>query len=188
MAKWHTYQFATFFHGVGLLPKRKLQGMFRPIRGGFFILQLHDELLYEVAEEDVVQVFVQCFPFYRTFGHSMGQAKMYEVSGTLPQPYGGSINVGSLLVEKELRVHSVTLLLKKFLVQGCFCLGEVRGESGALSWGFQSSEHSSWNWQSSCWSVQTWDAWLFPSHFQAAGEELQSGLLPQWVGWGTFFD
>uniref|UniRef100_UPI0032E938D3 DNA polymerase theta n=1 Tax=Homo sapiens TaxID=9606 RepID=UPI0032E938D3 len=27
-----------------------------PIRGGFFILQLHDELLYEVAEEDVVQV------------------------------------------------------------------------------------------------------------------------------------
>lgn len=41
---------------TGLLPKRKLQGMFRPIRGGFFILQLHDELLYEVAEEDVVQV------------------------------------------------------------------------------------------------------------------------------------
>lgn len=30
--------------------------MFCPIRGGFFILQLHDELLYEVAEEDVVQV------------------------------------------------------------------------------------------------------------------------------------
>ncbi|XP_040477243.1 DNA polymerase theta [Ursus maritimus] len=41
---------------TGLLPKRKLQGIFRPIRGGFFILQLHDELLYEVAEEDVVQV------------------------------------------------------------------------------------------------------------------------------------
>ncbi|KAK2091771.1 hypothetical protein P7K49_031055 [Saguinus oedipus] len=41
---------------VGSLPKRKLQGMFCPIRGGFFILQLHDELLYEVAEEDVVQV------------------------------------------------------------------------------------------------------------------------------------
>ncbi|KAM6162866.1 DNA polymerase theta [Erethizon dorsatum] len=38
------------------LPKRKLQGKFCPIRGGFFILQLHDELLYEVAEEDVVQV------------------------------------------------------------------------------------------------------------------------------------
>ncbi|XP_055239730.2 DNA polymerase theta isoform X1 [Gorilla gorilla gorilla] len=40
---------------VGLSRKRKLQGMFCPIRGGFFILQLHDELLYEVAEEDVVQ-------------------------------------------------------------------------------------------------------------------------------------
>uniref|UniRef100_A0A8C0ZMU3 DNA polymerase theta n=1 Tax=Castor canadensis TaxID=51338 RepID=A0A8C0ZMU3_CASCN len=39
-----------------LLPKRRLQGMFCPTRGGFFILQLHDELLYEVAEEDVVQV------------------------------------------------------------------------------------------------------------------------------------
>ncbi|XP_005896144.2 DNA polymerase theta isoform X1 [Bos mutus] len=41
---------------TGLLPKKKLQGMFCPVRGGFFILQLHDELLYEVAEEDVVQV------------------------------------------------------------------------------------------------------------------------------------
>ncbi|XP_005345015.1 DNA polymerase theta [Microtus ochrogaster] len=41
---------------TGLLPKRKLKGMFCPMRGGFFILQLHDELLYEVAEEDVVQV------------------------------------------------------------------------------------------------------------------------------------
>ncbi|XP_063662215.1 DNA polymerase theta isoform X10 [Pan troglodytes] len=41
---------------TGLSRKRKLQGMFCPIRGGFFILQLHDELLYEVAEEDVVQV------------------------------------------------------------------------------------------------------------------------------------
>ncbi|KAL4677733.1 hypothetical protein H8959_020407 [Pygathrix nigripes] len=41
---------------AGLLRKRKLQGMFCPVRGGFFILQLHDELLYEVSEEDVVQV------------------------------------------------------------------------------------------------------------------------------------
>ncbi|KAF6121135.1 DNA polymerase theta [Phyllostomus discolor] len=40
----------------GLLPERKLPGVFGPVRGGFFILQLHDELLYEVAEEDVVQV------------------------------------------------------------------------------------------------------------------------------------
>lgn len=30
--------------------------MLHPIRGGFFILQLHDELLYEVAEDDVIQV------------------------------------------------------------------------------------------------------------------------------------
>ncbi|KAF4098560.1 DNA polymerase theta [Onychostoma macrolepis] len=28
----------------------------RPSRGGFFILQLHDELIYEVAEEDAIQV------------------------------------------------------------------------------------------------------------------------------------
>lgn len=48
-------RFALFL-GAGLLPKRKLKGMFCPMRGGFFILQLHDELLYEVAEEDVVQV------------------------------------------------------------------------------------------------------------------------------------
>lgn len=41
---------------TGLLPKRRLPGVFCPVRGGFFILQLHDELLYEVAEEDVVQV------------------------------------------------------------------------------------------------------------------------------------
>ncbi|XP_006884376.1 PREDICTED: DNA polymerase theta [Elephantulus edwardii] len=40
----------------GLLPKSRPHGMFCPIRGGFFVLQLHDELLYEVAEEDVVQV------------------------------------------------------------------------------------------------------------------------------------
>lgn len=61
-----TDQFCCFFHGLGLLPKKRLQGMFCPIRGGFFILQLHDELLYEVAEEDVVQVFLQCLcAFYR---------------------------------------------------------------------------------------------------------------------------
>ncbi|XP_049641821.1 DNA polymerase theta [Suncus etruscus] len=40
----------------GLFPEKKLQGNFCPIRGGFFILQLHDELLYEVAQEDIVQV------------------------------------------------------------------------------------------------------------------------------------
>lgn len=32
------------------------RNQFRPSRGGYFILQLHDELIYEVAEEDVIQV------------------------------------------------------------------------------------------------------------------------------------
>ncbi|XP_009293682.1 DNA polymerase theta [Danio rerio] len=32
------------------------RNQFRPLRGGYFILQLHDELIYEVAEEDVIQV------------------------------------------------------------------------------------------------------------------------------------
>ncbi|KAM5281391.1 DNA polymerase theta-like [Ctenodactylus gundi] len=43
-------------HKTGLFPTRKPQGMLCRVRGGFFILQLHDELLYEVAEEDIVQV------------------------------------------------------------------------------------------------------------------------------------
>ncbi|KAL2311304.1 hypothetical protein Nmel_003004 [Mimus melanotis] len=41
---------------TGRLLKRRNAGMLHPIRGGFFILQLHDELLYEVAEDDVIQV------------------------------------------------------------------------------------------------------------------------------------
>nr|XP_055035829.1 DNA polymerase theta isoform X1 [Misgurnus anguillicaudatus] len=32
------------------------RNQFRSPRGGFFILQLHDELIYEVAEEDIIQV------------------------------------------------------------------------------------------------------------------------------------
>lgn len=32
------------------------RNQFRPSRGGYFILQLHDELIYEVAEEDAIQV------------------------------------------------------------------------------------------------------------------------------------
>lgn len=55
--KSHGHRESMLQHGqTGLLPKKKLKGMFCPMRGGFFILQLHDELLYEVAEEDVVQV------------------------------------------------------------------------------------------------------------------------------------
>uniref|UniRef100_A0A8C3EC26 DNA polymerase theta n=1 Tax=Corvus moneduloides TaxID=1196302 RepID=A0A8C3EC26_CORMO len=40
---------------TGRLLRRRNAGMLHPIRGGFFILQLHDELLYEVAEDDVIQ-------------------------------------------------------------------------------------------------------------------------------------
>lgn len=41
--------------------------MLHPISGAFFILQLHDELLYEVAEDDVIQVgpcFFSYLPHY----------------------------------------------------------------------------------------------------------------------------
>ncbi|XP_052650753.1 DNA polymerase theta [Harpia harpyja] len=42
---------------TGRLVRKRNGGMLRPsISGGFFILQLHDELLYEVAEDDVIQV------------------------------------------------------------------------------------------------------------------------------------
>uniref|UniRef100_A0A8C5TLB3 DNA-directed DNA polymerase n=1 Tax=Malurus cyaneus samueli TaxID=2593467 RepID=A0A8C5TLB3_9PASS len=41
---------------TGRLSRRRNVGMLHPIRGGFFVLQLHDELLYEVAEDDVIQV------------------------------------------------------------------------------------------------------------------------------------
>ncbi|XP_054668721.1 DNA polymerase theta isoform X2 [Grus americana] len=40
----------------GRLARKRNRGMLHPISGGFFILQLHDELLYEVAEDDVIQV------------------------------------------------------------------------------------------------------------------------------------
>ncbi|XP_028838783.1 DNA polymerase theta isoform X2 [Denticeps clupeoides] len=46
--------------------KQQLHVLSRPCRGAFFILQLHDELIYEVAEEDVVQVCnlaqLRCIP------------------------------------------------------------------------------------------------------------------------------
>uniref|UniRef100_A0A8C3JSL2 DNA polymerase theta n=1 Tax=Calidris pygmaea TaxID=425635 RepID=A0A8C3JSL2_9CHAR len=41
---------------TGKLTRKNNRGMLHPISGGFFILQLHDELLYEVAEDDVIQV------------------------------------------------------------------------------------------------------------------------------------
>lgn len=77
MAEWHVYVFC-FLHWVGrLLPRENW--VFGPVRGGFFILQLHDELLYEVAEEDVVQVFLQCLhPFYGKWRHFVGQAKIHK--------------------------------------------------------------------------------------------------------------
>ncbi|XP_009578523.1 PREDICTED: DNA polymerase theta, partial [Fulmarus glacialis] len=41
---------------TGRLARKRNRGMLHPISGGFFILQLHDELLYEVAEDDAIQV------------------------------------------------------------------------------------------------------------------------------------
>ncbi|KAM9301010.1 DNA polymerase theta [Morus bassanus] len=41
---------------TGRLARKRSRGMLHPVSGGFFILQLHDELLYEVAEKDVIQV------------------------------------------------------------------------------------------------------------------------------------
>ncbi|XP_053912171.1 DNA polymerase theta [Cuculus canorus] len=43
-------------HKTGRLAGKRNRGMLHPVSGGFFILQLHDELLYEVAEDDVIQV------------------------------------------------------------------------------------------------------------------------------------
>ncbi|XP_041116095.1 DNA polymerase theta-like [Polyodon spathula] len=36
--------------------RRRQRGCCRPSSGAFFILQLHDELIYEVAEDDIIQV------------------------------------------------------------------------------------------------------------------------------------
>ncbi|XP_061844724.1 DNA polymerase theta [Colius striatus] len=41
---------------TGRPARKRNRGMLRCISGAFFILQLHDELLYEVAEDDVIQV------------------------------------------------------------------------------------------------------------------------------------
>uniref|UniRef100_A0A8B9IYN2 DNA-directed DNA polymerase n=1 Tax=Amazona collaria TaxID=241587 RepID=A0A8B9IYN2_9PSIT len=41
---------------TGKLVRKRNREMLHPISGAFFILQLHDELLYEVAEDDIIQV------------------------------------------------------------------------------------------------------------------------------------
>ncbi|KGL85254.1 DNA polymerase theta, partial [Tinamus guttatus] len=41
---------------AGRLAGKQSRCMLPPLSGGFFVLQLHDELLYEVAEDDVIQV------------------------------------------------------------------------------------------------------------------------------------
>ncbi|XP_072116401.1 DNA polymerase theta [Mobula birostris] len=40
----------------GVTERKKHREMYQPGSGGFFILQMHDELLYEVAENNVIQV------------------------------------------------------------------------------------------------------------------------------------
>ncbi|KAB5548918.1 hypothetical protein PHYPO_G00061210 [Pangasianodon hypophthalmus] len=43
-------------HSASGTDKGRCRPRSRPSRGAFFILQLHDELIYEVAEEDIIQV------------------------------------------------------------------------------------------------------------------------------------
>ncbi|XP_063060010.1 DNA polymerase theta [Engraulis encrasicolus] len=43
-------------HPVSGAGSRRHRVLSRPIRGAYFILQLHDELIYEVAEEDLIKV------------------------------------------------------------------------------------------------------------------------------------
>lgn len=70
--------------------------MFCPMRGGFFILQLHDELLYEVAEEDVVQVFfsVSLLCWQQTVGVGMTGSLHIVFRPSLAQ--AGCVTVDSL--------------------------------------------------------------------------------------------
>ncbi|XP_031427336.1 DNA polymerase theta isoform X2 [Clupea harengus] len=57
-------QFNKAFHGMPQSHQHPVSGagsrrhrvLSRPLRGAYFILQLHDELIYEVAEEDLIQV------------------------------------------------------------------------------------------------------------------------------------
>ncbi|XP_048084046.1 DNA polymerase theta isoform X3 [Alosa alosa] len=46
----------SFFISVTRKGSRRHRVLSRPLRGAYFILQLHDELIYEVAEEDLIHV------------------------------------------------------------------------------------------------------------------------------------
>uniref|UniRef100_A0A4W3GYT0 DNA polymerase theta n=1 Tax=Callorhinchus milii TaxID=7868 RepID=A0A4W3GYT0_CALMI len=57
VAKSHGHQERIVQGNIRSGEKRKRRReVYRPASGGFFILQLHDELLYEVAENDMIQV------------------------------------------------------------------------------------------------------------------------------------
>uniref|UniRef100_UPI00398EBF00 DNA polymerase theta n=1 Tax=Pristiophorus japonicus TaxID=55135 RepID=UPI00398EBF00 len=57
-AKSHGHWKSMFQEGrrLDIIERKKRREVYRPDNGGFFILQLHDELLYEVVENDVIQV------------------------------------------------------------------------------------------------------------------------------------
>lgn len=69
----------SFFTYVGRLSRKRNREMLHPISGGFFILQLHDELLYEVAEDDVIQVeLCSCF-FLAIYSITMFKRALIEM-------------------------------------------------------------------------------------------------------------
>lgn len=49
------FKYAVFIL-LGKSQRMKKREVIHPKHGGFFILQLHDELLYEVAEDNIIQV------------------------------------------------------------------------------------------------------------------------------------
>lgn len=164
-----------FFHGIGLLPKRKLQGMFRPIRGGFFILQLHDELLYEVAEEDVVQVFLQSFLFYRMFGTVWVRLRCMRFLEPFPSPrwLHQCWVLKGLERTKSAQCHTIVTELPG---TGMF----LSGRSGMRIWslGLSVSKLK----LVGLLLVSADLGCLALLNCEVPGEELQSGLWLRWVG------
>ncbi|OXB76233.1 UNVERIFIED_CONTAM: hypothetical protein H355_014641 [Colinus virginianus] len=75
---------------TGMLSRKRNREMLHPISGGFFILQLHDELLYEVAEDDVIQWQVsanKCMKELQIPDHcSYQQRKITELLGSYAVP------------------------------------------------------------------------------------------------------